>query len=663
MFYDIDILNRRGGKFGIIWLAANKKLRLKGKGSKNDLRLLLQVRVDRICQEIVQYVRTINPGTEGSSPRFSLYLSAMLTHGAIIAHHKQVSHTLANVRLTFQQRATEKKLKESNISCDVLDLSDAVIGAGKFLLSDGCSLEDSEFGRLVAVVDALKIPSIYPIANETRQATLCEVQLNCPASPGEIERLFAEMEVPSGFHEFNMNSSGIYVSPSEITMKETDEPLLTIADLPPIDESFIGDDKFGSAFGTLEVLSSWNESNVEEIPVPGPSNLRRSNSKRVIHDDSNAAQDVPIKQSRTEPAGEETPTTITAMQSPDMVLESLDVLPVQPRGGGRRRRRRLIIDKEIIIPAELFRAQLYDCKDLLRMPNEDVVRTEYAECTVHHIFRRPSVETHQNPLIRELITRNLVTVEEDQTENSDMLNVNNYLESSQMKVNEPNPPEDDPMIIAEPNPPDDAPMIVVEPSHPEDGPMIVVDSNHEAALAIVLDEPERARNLQPNEISIARSANLSNLTVSNVSGYASPRQAEKHLPNMQSIKEVASESTASTQHTGKVGDLPPVGVSARGNFGACSPVNNQPSLSTSQRNDTFSEVKVPEPQALLDTIDEMSDQVSHLTFRQLVPPTKYSKLEAAKIFQTLLGLAKDRRISMSQDKNKPFSDIFITLDR
>lgn len=47
-----------------------------------------------------------------------------------------------------------------------------------------------------------------------------------------------------------------------------------------------------------------------------------------------------------------------------MVLESLDVLPVQPRGGGRRR---LIIDKEIIIPAELFRAQLYDCKDLLRV--------------------------------------------------------------------------------------------------------------------------------------------------------------------------------------------------------------------------------------------------------------------------------------------------------
>ncbi len=32
-------------KFCLIWLAANKTLRLKRKGSKNDLPLLLQVRV------------------------------------------------------------------------------------------------------------------------------------------------------------------------------------------------------------------------------------------------------------------------------------------------------------------------------------------------------------------------------------------------------------------------------------------------------------------------------------------------------------------------------------------------------------------------------------------------------------------------------------------
>ena len=44
MFYDVDILNRRVGKFGVIWLAANGKLRLKGKGSRNDFRLVEGVR-------------------------------------------------------------------------------------------------------------------------------------------------------------------------------------------------------------------------------------------------------------------------------------------------------------------------------------------------------------------------------------------------------------------------------------------------------------------------------------------------------------------------------------------------------------------------------------------------------------------------------------------
>jgi meiotic recombination protein REC8, animal type len=42
MFYDVDILNPRGGKFGIIWLAAHKKLRLK---SRTDFQLMLKVNI------------------------------------------------------------------------------------------------------------------------------------------------------------------------------------------------------------------------------------------------------------------------------------------------------------------------------------------------------------------------------------------------------------------------------------------------------------------------------------------------------------------------------------------------------------------------------------------------------------------------------------------
>lgn len=48
MFYDLEILKRRGGKFGVIWLVANQKMKLKGKGCKKDLHIILQVKIDRI---------------------------------------------------------------------------------------------------------------------------------------------------------------------------------------------------------------------------------------------------------------------------------------------------------------------------------------------------------------------------------------------------------------------------------------------------------------------------------------------------------------------------------------------------------------------------------------------------------------------------------------
>lgn len=70
------------------------------------------------------------------------------------------------------------------------------------------------------------------------EAPLCEVKVIYPASPGEIAKSFDEIEVPSGLGDLNVNSSGIYVSPSHITMKEI-EPLLTIADLPPVFDFYL----------------------------------------------------------------------------------------------------------------------------------------------------------------------------------------------------------------------------------------------------------------------------------------------------------------------------------------------------------------------------------------------------------------------------------------
>lgn len=47
-----------------------------------------------------------------------------------------------------------------------------VIGEGKNLLNDSCSLEESEFGRLVTVVDALNILSFCFSPHQTQQVII-----------------------------------------------------------------------------------------------------------------------------------------------------------------------------------------------------------------------------------------------------------------------------------------------------------------------------------------------------------------------------------------------------------------------------------------------------------------------------------------------------------
>jgi hypothetical protein len=95
----------------------------------------------------MRYVKIENPSRFleefRPSPSFSLFLAAKLAHGAIVVHHKQVTHglgklcsfnlaidddcdliellvcSLAHVMLEFQQKAAQKKLKATNISCDM----------------------------------------------------------------------------------------------------------------------------------------------------------------------------------------------------------------------------------------------------------------------------------------------------------------------------------------------------------------------------------------------------------------------------------------------------------------------------------------------------------------------------------------------------------------
>nr|CAH0098038.1 unnamed protein product [Daphnia galeata] len=692
MFYDVDILNRRGGKFGVIWLAANGKLRLKGKGSRNDLRLVEGVRVDRICHEIMQYLKIENPPRfpEEFRPNssFSLFLTAKLVHGVIVIHHKQVTNTLARVLLDVEQKAAKKRLKAANISCDILDLSDAAIGAESNLLNDKCTLEDREFGRLAEVVGALRIASIESSPRETHQVLSCGGQPDHSATISEMINMFeSETSDP------DYNNASFYVNPMDITMQE---PPLIVVTLPPIDDTF--DKGESNPFENPPILPL--EDIADDPHVPRPSSLQRKNSKRLHSDDT--IESVPSKQNRPEIIGGADDIT-EELPALDMVLEPVQYLPAVPRRG-RRRLPRLIIDTDMVIPVERFRAQQDNYEDILRNKEDEKILLQYQECTVDHLFLRPSVDQYRIPLIKELSTRNMKTLSTDFS-NFDIVedarsNLNDFqtMASNTVAAMEshtfvaPTLIESNTNVVA---------AIDSFQSHATEtatnlllnGSAVTVPINpnfgeNNSVVGAIRESPEKARNPNSREVSVIGSANTSNVNVSNLS-FPAERSTRlspiNHKSNtvMPPIVEVSNDNIVRPDSQIGVpfvaGNIQPidkadVGASVTVDHslefsvptdGSQLPNNENVSIphvsTSSQRECSYPQVIVPESQDLLNMIEEMMGDMSSLTFRKLVPPTKYSRLEAAKIFENLLGLTKDRRIVMKQQA--PYADIVITLNR
>nr|CAH0098006.1 unnamed protein product [Daphnia galeata] len=691
MFYDVDILNRRGGKFGVIWLAANGKLRLKGKGSRNDLRLVEGVRVDRICHEIMQYLKIENPPRfpEEFRPNssFSLFLTAKLVHGVIVIHHKQVTNTLARVLLDVEQKAAKKRLKAANISCDILDLSDAAIGPESNLLNDKCTLEDREFGRLAEVVGALRIASIEPSPRETHQVLSSGGQLDHSATISEMINMF---EIEQSDPDYN--NAIIYANPGDITMQE---PPLIVVTLPSIDDTF--DKGESNPFENPPILPL--EDIADDPHVPRPSSLQRKNSKRLHSDDT--IESVPSKQNRPEIIGGANDIT-EELPALDMVLEPVQYLPAVPRRG-RRRLPRLIIDTDMVIPVERFRAQQDNYEDILRNKEDEKILLQYQECTVDHLFLRPSAEQYRIPLIKELTTRNMMTLSTDFS-NFDIV------EDARSNVNDSQTMVSNTVAAMIESHNFVAPTVIESNTNVADAtdsfqshatetatnlllngaavtvPIVPILGENNSVVGAIRESPEKARNPNSREVSVIGSANTSNVNVSNLSCHAerSTRLSPiNHKSNtvMPPIVEVSNDNIGRPDSQIGVpfvaGNIQPIdqadvgaGVDHSLEFpiptdGSQLPNNENVSIphvsSSSQRECSFPQVIVPESQDLLNMIEEMIGDMSSLTFRKLVPPTKYSRLEAAKIFENLLGLTKDRRIYMNQQT--PYADIVITLNR
>ncbi|KAF0305955.1 Meiotic recombination protein REC8 [Amphibalanus amphitrite] len=103
MFFDYSLLNRRNGKFSLIWLIVNDRLEYRRRTDKH-FREVMAVNVPKTCEDIIRYICAQMPAHAGGArPRFSLYLSSMLMAGCVRVYHYQTCILLSDAANAFER--------------------------------------------------------------------------------------------------------------------------------------------------------------------------------------------------------------------------------------------------------------------------------------------------------------------------------------------------------------------------------------------------------------------------------------------------------------------------------------------------------------------------------------------------------------------------------
>ncbi|XP_072177388.1 meiotic recombination protein REC8 homolog [Diadema setosum] len=226
MFYAHDILQKRGGKFGVIWIAATKGVSL----TKRDY---CSVCVPKSCEDIINYITLRAPpiGPKGSRPRFSLYLSSQLMVGVARVFEKQFSYFIVDVHELHKRtcRLTTGSF-EDPLSTHI-QLKKSARSGNFCTMPESALFHDEEFGVMRGSLDVspdpLLLPEIELISVSPYRAAKLSTSL-LELSPSQMEKLV--IESPS-----HIVSSAAEISLKEETSHEEEEIQVPEVDLPPLD--------------------------------------------------------------------------------------------------------------------------------------------------------------------------------------------------------------------------------------------------------------------------------------------------------------------------------------------------------------------------------------------------------------------------------------------
>ncbi|XP_022096641.1 meiotic recombination protein REC8 homolog isoform X2 [Acanthaster planci] len=229
MFFSQDILQRRGGKFGIVWLAATKCTPVSL--SRRDY---CTVSISKTCDDILKYIclegQPLKP--HGARPRLSLYLSSQLMFGVTRVYRKQVEFLSVEVRDLYMRFASAKQILQATEEGTDLAKIRMQKTSGFCTLQDPLiDMRESDFGVMRFQDERAIDPSNLPYIDFVQ----------------DVGPLFPVIMTPehtispklSRINEI-LHTAQTVTSASEISIKEISEPPTLLipgdADLPALEE-------------------------------------------------------------------------------------------------------------------------------------------------------------------------------------------------------------------------------------------------------------------------------------------------------------------------------------------------------------------------------------------------------------------------------------------
>lgn len=421
MFYHQSILNRRGGVFGTVWLAATIK----------DEHVLKRREVSRVdlcktCDDILDYIMVRKqPSVPGRSrPRFSLYLSAKLMYGCVKLYRKQTQYLLEDIS-TFLVKVRLAVHVGENIDLNVACRPELVTMPDFLSMSlEKQPFYDPYFGRI-------------DYREEGKDAEEILAELSSPSSDSSVERMRhrressvsstkqIHVETEQSFIRSALGSPHTVSSLDQITLKDVDIPnlpqIVEQTELPALDEHNMqallddsvklpvdavppndstlfqpdvsvpiigeypvkGSEAFINLSSPSKTLDGGKE--LEKEMLSPKEKTPRGQLEDVLPDAPPAPRDHRPRSSEVTmlPPTEEEPRRSSRKRRIDL---SLELAPLPPSPSARKRRRRhLVVDENIMISKAEMKRNLQTGSDLCKPLRVPIIKK--SDCTT--LFNQP----------------------------------------------------------------------------------------------------------------------------------------------------------------------------------------------------------------------------------------------------------------------------------